>query len=346
MGNIALKIAALIFGILLWFLVISQRDFQLSLEVPLNFVKLSENLAIASKPPRTINITVEGKSWDLIRLRNEFQKNSDKVVSMVVDLQKTELGSTRIPLDSKNFYAPNYPNVHYLEPENHLVFIDLDIDTRISRSVPVNPNVTFTPDRGYLLADVPKVTPEEIQVSGARNTIAKIINVSTANHTYDSLKVSKTYDIPLTFENFPAFVTPSDTLVHIDVNIQKMNSRTFKGIPVSLIGFFDKSQYTLTPEAVSVEITGGVNVLDSISADDIELIMEFNRFSIEDLDSLSPTVKLTLPPTVNRDMSIKAIQLKPDKVCLKKLEVKEDTPAAPTAENNAVTKKKAEEIKK
>jgi hypothetical protein len=58
MGNIVLKITALIFGIALWFLVISQKDFQLSVNVPLNFVKLPETMAIASKPPHSLHITV------------------------------------------------------------------------------------------------------------------------------------------------------------------------------------------------------------------------------------------------------------------------------------------------
>ena len=61
---------------------------------------------------------------------------------------------------------------------------------------------------------------------------------------------------------------------------------------------------------------GGEGTLDSISNTSIELFVEFNRFQIEDVDSLTPTVKLTLPSGVNREMSIKAIQLSPDKVSL------------------------------
>ena len=47
--------------------------------------------------------------------------------------------------------------------------------------------------------------------------------------------------------------------------------------------------------------------------------MEYNRFQIEDVDSLAPTVKLVLPTNVNREMSIKAIQLSPDKVSLREI---------------------------
>ena len=81
----------------------------------------------------------------------------------------------------------------------------------------------------------------------------------------------------------------------------------------------------LKPNKVSVEITGGDRTLDSISKEHLELFVEYNRFQIEDVDSLAPTVKLSLPANVNRDMSIKAIQLSPDKVSLQ--EIKEAAPA-------------------
>ena len=65
MGNIILKITALVCAMALWFYVISLKDFQLTMEVPLTFVKLPEALAIASKPPSTVSVTVEGKPWTL-----------------------------------------------------------------------------------------------------------------------------------------------------------------------------------------------------------------------------------------------------------------------------------------
>lgn len=322
MGNIVIKISALIFGIALWFSVISQRDFQLSIEVPLIFVKLHEDMAIASRPPHTLNITVEGKSWDLIRLRLQMKKPNQNAIAMVVDLQNAELGGTRIHLDAHNFTAPGFPDVHFVEPDNQLIFIDLEIDTRIVRHVPIKSNVNFNAAQGYLLADEPKILPEELKVSGARNALTRIIDIPTDSIDFDTLRSSGEFKIPLNFSTLPSFVSPSDSAVTIAVDIQKMNSKTFSNVPVSLIGFFDKKIYSLSPDTVSVEITGGKNVLDSISAKNIELILEFNRFAIEDADSLAPTVKLTLPTNVNREMSIKAIQVKPEKVRLNKIEVK------------------------
>ena len=84
-------------------------------------------------------------------------------------------------------------------------------------------------------------------------------------------------------------------------------------------------RYKLEPDTVSVDITGGKDVLDSISNSNIKLFMEVNRFEIEDVDSLAPTVKLELPAGINRARSLMAIQVHPDKVNLKKEEIKKTT---------------------
>ncbi len=325
MRNIALKIAALIFGIAIWFFVISQKNFQLELEVPLNFVKLSENLAIASKPPHTLHITVEGKSWELIRLRQDFKQGNKNVVAMVVDMQKTELGPTRIHLDEKNFVAPNYPNIKFVEPENRLLFVDLDIDTRITRNVPIRSNISINVAQGYLQADEPKISPAEISVSGARNVLAKIIDIPTDSLKVDTLKASSGYTVSLNFSSFPAFVIPSDSSIQVSVDIQKMGTKTIKKVPVMLIGYFDRAKYRLSPDTLDVQITGGEKALDSISSESVQLIMEFNRFAIEDADSLQPTPRLILPASINRERAIKAIELKPDKVCLIKTDDKKQS---------------------
>lgn len=336
MGNIVLKITALIFGIALWFLVISQKDFQLKLDAPLQFVKLPETMAVASKPPQTLPITLEGRSWDLIRLQHQF-KNKPNVVSMIVDLQKAELGGTRIHLDSKNFIAPGFPDVRFVEPENQLLFVDLDLDTRISRNVPIRPNIQFNAAQGYLLADQPRITPDELSVSGARNALTRIIDIPTDSIIFDSLYSSQKFNVPLDFSALPAFVNPSDSTIQVSVNIQKMDTKSFNGVPVNLIGFYDKAKYYLDPDTVSVEITGGKQALDSIAASNILLVLEYNRFEIEDVDSLPPTVKLILPPEINRDMAIKAIQIKPEKIKLQtKVEKPAEKPAAP-AETAAAT---------
>ena len=122
-------------------------------------------------------------------------------------------------------------------------------------------------------------------------------------------------------------MTPSDSIIDVSVNIQKIGKKTIRDVPVQLIGIFERGAFRLNPGNVSVEITGGNRILESITPENISLFVEYNRFQIEDVDSLAPTVKLQLGTEVNREMSIKAIQLQPDKVSIQKIKSEPVAPA-------------------
>ncbi len=328
MKHIALKITALIFGIALWLYVVSLNTFKVELDIPVRLVRLPEMLSIASKPPHSIRATLEGAPFDLLRLRSKVLQGDSTAAAIIIDLQDAELGTMRRSINEKNFSAPGFTNIKFIEPDNQLLFLDLDLDTKIERHVPVRSMVTIEAATGYLLTDVPKLDPDFITVAGARNIITRIIEIPTDSIAFSSLVHDTTYSVPLDFSQFPAHVSPGDSVVDISVNIQKIGKKSYRDIPVQLIGMFDHDSFKLDPSKVSVEITGGEGTLDSIAKENIELFVEYNRFQIEDVDSLAPTIKLVLPSNVNRDMSIKAIQLSPDKVSLR-----ENKPAADPADS-------------
>ncbi|WP_290744941.1 YbbR-like domain-containing protein [Fibrobacter sp. UBA4309] len=331
MKHLGLKITAFLFAIALWLYVMSLNTFQITMDVPVRLVKLPEMLAIASKPPQAITITVEGEAFDLMRMRSRINRGDSSVASIVVDLQDAELGASRKHIYARNFVAPSFPNIKFIEPDNQLLFIDIELDTRIERDIPVHSNVTFNTASGYLLSDEPTLSPNFVTVSGARNALTRIFEIPTDSIHFDTLKGSRAFSVPLNFNQFPAYVSPSDSNVTIKVNVQKIATKEFKNIPVHLIGRYDKSLVKLNPDTVSVNITGGSDILDSISSEDIELFIEFNRFAIEDVDSLTPTVKLKLDAKINRDLSIKATEIVPDKIALVRKEVK---PVVPVQKSN------------
>ena len=72
MKHLGLKITAFIFAIALWLYVMSFNTFQMTMDVPVRLVKLPEMLAIASKPPQTLSVTVEGEAFNLMRMRSRI----------------------------------------------------------------------------------------------------------------------------------------------------------------------------------------------------------------------------------------------------------------------------------
>lgn len=85
--------------------------------------------------------------------------------------------------------------------------------------------MTFEPAPGYIMTDVPKITPEQIRVSGARDALTRIFEIPTDSIRFDSLSANDNFKVKLNLETFPAYVTPSDSSVIMSIDIQKLKAR-------------------------------------------------------------------------------------------------------------------------
>ncbi|MDD6092650.1 MAG: CdaR family protein [Hallerella succinigenes] len=305
MKHIGLKIIACIFGIALWFYVVSARVTEIDIQVPLVFTRLPETLAIASRPAQKITITVKGTAIDLIRLK----RSSESAAKILVDLHDAELGLERIILSEDNFIAPDFPNIHY-QSANQIAALEVEIDTRISRTIPVHLKGAFDAKDGYTIIGVPTPDPDTISISGAREALTRIFEIQTEEIKKQNLEADETFNVPLDFSKLPPYVFPSDSFAMVPVSVQPLVRKSFTGVPVQLIGLYDRSQYLLEPSIATVEVSGGQGVLSDIKKKDILLFIEFNRFAIEDADSLEPTVRIS--------SDVKSFQVRPEKFYLKK----------------------------
>lgn len=313
MKHIGLKIIAFICGIALWLYAISLKDYSLTLEVPLVFSRLSENIATVTKPPEFIEIRIEGRAFDLIRLRSSRKK----AAYITLDLHTIPLGLQRFEITKDNFVSPSFPNIHYIGT-NGLSFIELEFDTKVSHTVPIKLAVEIELDSGFVLMAEPTLKPSELTLRGARKSLMRIFEVQTAKDRLQKLQESDSFSLPLDLKNIPSNIEAVDSVVKLQLEIQPVTRIKIDSIPVQLIGMYNRKNYALEPPIASIEITGGKKILDSLRKKDIELFIEFNRFAIEDTDSLNPTVR-TLKP-------VQSTRINPEKFYLKKINSENASP--------------------
>jgi len=308
MKHIGLKIIALICGIALWLYAISLKDYSLEMEVPLILSRLPENLALVTKPPETIEIRVEGKAFDLIKLHNLNENGA----FITLDLHNVPLGLQRFEITSKHFSSPSFPNVRYLGPTEVSVF-ELEFDTKVSHTVPIKLAVEVELDSGYMLMKEPTLKPSELTLRGARKALMRIYEVQTTKERLTKLRENNTFKLDLDLSHIPSNILTADSTVELELEIEPVTRIKVNKVPVQLIGIYDRKKYRISPNEASVEITGGKKILDSLNNKDIELIIEFNRFAIEDADSLAPTVRI--------QKTIQSTRVQPEKFSLKTIEL-------------------------
>jgi YbbR domain-containing protein len=285
----SLKFLALLFGFIIWFGVVSREEARTEIDLPVRIMNLQDNMALVYPPPPTISVQLEGKALNLIHLR------LNRIARLEIDLKNMPLGYSRITSDRIKFVSPSIPDLNMLGLRQTTP-LSLELDSRIEKKVPVHSRVRIQAAPGFtFLSGEHEIMPDSVYISGARSTVAKVTHIPTEEISITQLKWSNSLPVKLDLSSFYSVVDVADTSVFLRIQIEPLDHKIFSGIPVRLIGNFDRELYLLSPAKADIEVSGGKEMLSKINPQDINLYIEFSRFSIENTDELSPTVHIPHP---------------------------------------------------
>lgn len=288
MKSLGLKITALLCALSLWFFVVSGKNYQISIDLPLRIEQLPALLALASHVPQHIPVILEGKGLDLIRIYNQ-----QKLAWLEIDLSRGLLGKQSIRLQ-ESMLRSTISGVRLVrilgDPE-----LPVELDTRIRQAVPVRLNARLEPAAGYMLVGEPTLIPQEIELSGARKVLTRVFEISTSSSVFRNLKGLDTIEVALNSEGLPSQIQLFDRTVLVVCDVQKRVSRHFKQLPVTLVGPYQRGVHSVSPERADLVVVGGERMLDSLDPRSLRIFVEFTRFALEGSDSLPPTVVIDDP---------------------------------------------------
>ena len=78
---------------------------------------------------------------------------------------------------------------------------------------------------------------------------------------------------------------------YLKVEIDTLLSRTFADIPIRLVPPDTAQLFKANPSSVQITISGGAAIMHEFSKKDIEILLDRNRFEIENKNALAPVVK-------------------------------------------------------
>ncbi len=281
----SLKLLSLLCGFIVWFGVTSREEAITEMDLPIRIMNLQDNMALAYPPPPTIPVQLEGKALNLIHLK------LNRTARLEIDLKDMPIGYSRVTSERINFVSPSIPDLKMLGLKQTNP-VSLEVDSRIEKKVPVQSRIQVNAAPGFTFLGKYEIMPDSVRISGARSTIAKITHIPTEEASITNLKWSNSLPVKLDLSSLYSVVDIADTSVFVQVQIEPLDHRIFSGIPVRLIGNFDRDLYSLSPSKADVEVSGGKDLLLKIDPQDINLYIEFSRFSIENTDELSPTVHI------------------------------------------------------
>lgn len=189
----------------LWFVVNLNRDFNVTLELPLQVNSIDDDMIISSDVPDTILVGVSGEGWNLISIYN----NPPRV--LLNSQTGNEINVTEQIRNQTT--ALNELNILQVEPS----FITIETEQKDEKMVPLINRVTINPREQYGVVGESALTPDSVRVTGARSLLETISAWPTREISLNDVNENISQDIPLSESENGLIISPSTATLSADI---------------------------------------------------------------------------------------------------------------------------------
>jgi YbbR domain-containing protein len=279
--NIPLIIISAIFSIILWGSITLSEDYYANVSVPLKITDYRNDYAISTELPEYITIKVRGQGWKL------FSVNIGKDVAYNISAGK-ETGIHEVKLIdylTDNRWMLSELSIMDILPHT----ISFSIEKKITKKIPVTPDLILDFKAGYGLASPVKIDPDSIIVNGPKSLIDSLTELSSNTIKLSSLdkKTIKTID----FVKLPG-TTYETNFVTIDLDVQRMVDHQFDDLDVEVLNIPPDRVVILLPNKVSCSVRGGIEILGKLGADQFRAFVYYRDVVLDSIGSVIPKVDL------------------------------------------------------
>lgn len=156
----------LFLSLCLWFIVNLNRDFNVTIQVPIQIANIPEDETISSEIPETASVNLSGEGWNIISVFN----NPPRV------LVSAQNGSVSLSEQIRNqVSAFSDLNVLQVQPTQ----ITIETEKKATKKIPIVNNVHLNIHEQFGLLDEPEITPDSVTITGAASVIEGITEWQT-----------------------------------------------------------------------------------------------------------------------------------------------------------------------
>jgi YbbR domain-containing protein len=175
---------AFVFALSLWFVVNMNRDFNISVEVPIELVNLPENLALRSEVPDHATVNVTGEGWKLISLYS-----NPPMVNLSAESRQINLFEQIRNMSG----AFSDLNVMQVEP----IMLTIETEEKATKKVPIVPRFDLSLQNQFGLIGEPAISPDSVTLTGAESRLEEISEWETEEISFNNVSRSLEREVPL-----------------------------------------------------------------------------------------------------------------------------------------------------
>ncbi len=266
-----IKIIALVFGLLLWFHVATEKNYTYQLYLPVSEIILEKGLTLNSSPPDSLMVTVSATGKQL--MRKKWRSRGLKIVA-----SQFVKGQYDLNLNTSNVFISSATTDVTLEEILSPSNIKISVDNIAEVLVRVESDVLAVPDDGYAVGSISSIVPNEVWLKGPESIVRKIPVIFTENKVLKGLRSNIELTLPLA-KPFGHAIELTPDSVSLMIEIVPVKTRIFSQIPIMLYNRPHDAVVELIPEFVKVELTGPPTEIDLLNKNRLTASVDYNNRS-------------------------------------------------------------------
>jgi YbbR domain-containing protein len=206
LNNLEIKIAAAVIAVVLWFVVSSKGQTEMSMSVPVEYINIPHGLEITNHSEMNATLVIRGNENMLKNIRQGD-------VKIVLDVSRAKKGECIFTMRKSDVRIPRNISVVMIEPAS----VRLVFDETAEKRVPIKPVITGSPESGYYLKSV-EVKPDSTFIEGVASEVRKVNHLRTepVDITDMTENVTEQVQINLAGRHVRSRVDRVDVLIRIE----------------------------------------------------------------------------------------------------------------------------------
>jgi len=239
-------------SVLLWFLIVLSKNYYGTVEYPIVYKNLPNDLVLANSPDSVLSFRVSSGGFELAILKYLTRKRPIDVDLRDLKLRKIDEKRYETIINTSDLAGKILNRLNLSEkmvsvsPEK----IEINFVSLERKNVKVIPDLSLNFEKMYQLVGGVRVSPDSVEVAGSMDELKGITSVSTIRKVFSGINKNMRVEIPLnkTLLNPGVNVFPESVI--IDIVVEKYTEASI-AVPISFLEN-DTMKIKTFPESVDI----------------------------------------------------------------------------------------------
>ncbi len=269
---------AIIISLSLWFIVNLNRDFNITIQVPIQLTNLPAELTVSNEVPAAASVNISGEGWKLISVYSNPPRvlvNAEAQQVNLTDQIRNQVGA--------------FSDLSVLQVEPSQLVIETE--RKASKRVPLVSRVSVSLRGQFGFISDPVVTPDSVTVTGPESALAEITEWETEELEMSGLNQS--IDTQVSIRSGSSGVTVSPSSANVSLEIAEFTEAEIR-VPVRTRNLPSGRAVTYNPSTITVRFDVPLDQFSLVEGTrPFQAFVDYNDLVGDNSGRVTPEVELT-----------------------------------------------------